>query len=47
MSKIKFAISGTIGSGKSTVLNYLREKGYTVFSCDKYNAYLLKKNNEG
>lgn len=47
MSKRKIAISGTIGSGKSTVLKYLREKGYGVFLCDEYNAYLLEKNNEG
>lgn len=47
MSKRKIAISGTIGSGKSTVLNYLKEKGYAVFSCDEYNAFLLKKDNMG
>ena len=47
MSKRKIAISGTIGSGKSTVLNYLKEKGYAVFSCDEYNAFLLKKGNKG
>ncbi len=33
MKKI-IAITGGIGSGKSTVLAYLREKGYAVFSCD-------------
>ena len=47
MSERKIAISGTIGSGKSTVLNYLKTKGYKVFSCDEYNAFLLKEGNEG
>ena len=46
MSERKIAISGTIGSGKSTVLNYLKTKGYKVFSCDEYNAFLLKEENE-
>ena len=32
---IKVAITGGIGSGKSTVAQYLREKGYPVFSCDE------------
>lgn len=30
----KIAITGGIGSGKSTVSRILREKGFTVFSCD-------------
>lgn len=47
MSKRKIAISGTIGSGKSTVLNYLKSKGYFVFSCDEYNAFLLNKGQQG
>ncbi len=29
------AITGGIGSGKSTVLAYLQTKGYPVFSCDE------------
>ena len=41
---MKIAITGSIGSGKSTVSNYLREKGYEVFDCDEYNAYLLDNN---
>lgn len=44
---MKIAITGTIGSGKSTVCNYLRSLGYEVFSCDDYNSYLLQKGNEG
>ena len=31
----KIAITGGIGSGKSTVLQYLKEKSYIVFSCDE------------
>lgn len=34
MSK-KIAITGGIGSGKSMVLQILREKGYPTFSCDE------------
>ncbi len=44
---MRIAISGTIGSGKSTVCLYLREKGYDVFDCDKVNAKLLEKGEEG
>jgi formamidopyrimidine-DNA glycosylase len=36
------AVSGNIGSGKSTVCAMIREKGYTVLSCDAINAELLK-----
>ncbi len=32
---LKVAITGGIGSGKSTVARYLREKGFSVFSCDE------------
>ncbi|MBR0461567.1 MAG: dephospho-CoA kinase [Erysipelotrichaceae bacterium] len=44
---MKIAITGSIGSGKSTVSEYLRDKGYHVFDCDAYNALLLKRGNEG
>ena len=37
------AVSGNIGSGKSTVCEMIREKGYTVLSCDAINAELLKE----
>ena len=33
-NKIKVAITGGIGSGKSTVAEYLSNMGYSVFSCD-------------
>lgn len=36
----RIAITGGLGSGKSTVLNCLRQKGYPVFSCDEIYAEL-------
>ena len=44
---MKIAISGTIGSGKSEFCNYLRNKGYDVFDCDKENRKLLYKGRKG
>ena len=44
---MKYAITGTIGSGKSEVVLYLKDRGYHVFDCDKYNAFLLEKDNVG
>lgn len=38
---MKIAITGTIGSGKSTVTSYLRNKGHFVFDCDEVNRELL------
>ena len=35
MRKIKIAVTGGIGSGKTTVLTCLKEMGYSVFSCDQ------------
>lgn len=40
-SNIKIAVTGGIGSGKTTVCNIIREKGYTVFSCDEIYAELI------
>lgn len=37
----KIAITGGIGSGKSTVSNILRDKGYPVFSCDDIYAEII------
>ena len=37
---LKIAVTGGIGSGKSQVLAYLKEKAYPVFSCDEINAEL-------
>ena len=38
----KIAITGGIGSGKSTVLNLLRNAGYCCFSCDEIYNDLIK-----
>ena len=35
MKQNKVAITGGIGSGKSTVSSILREMGYVVFDCDE------------
>lgn len=37
----KIAITGGIGSGKSTVCNIIKELGYPVYSCDKIYKELL------
>lgn len=39
--KKKIAITGGIGSGKSTVSNILRDKGYPVYSCDEIYEELI------
>ena len=44
---MKIAITGTIGSGKTAVSEYLRSRGYDVFDCDKVNAQLLEENRQG
>ncbi len=49
MKQSVYAVTGGIGSGKSSVLNIIKEAGYTTFSCDDAvkNAYdnpdVLKK----
>lgn len=40
-NNIKIAVTGGIGSGKTTVCNLIKEKGYPVFSCDEIYAELL------
>ncbi len=40
---LKIAITGGIGSGKSTVANILKELGYQCFSADEIYNNLLKK----
>lgn len=37
----KVAITGGIGSGKSTVAKIIKEQGYVVFSCDEIYAELI------
>ncbi|MBQ7322977.1 MAG: dephospho-CoA kinase [Clostridia bacterium] len=42
MSKKKIAVTGGIGSGKSTVMNYLQTKGFPVFSCDEIYKEIIQ-----
>ncbi len=37
----KIAITGGIGSGKSTLINILKDRGYPTFSCDEINKELI------
>ncbi len=40
----KIAVTGGIGSGKSTVISILKNMGYSVFSCDEiYGEILLEE----
>lgn len=39
----KIAVTGGIGSGKSTVCRILQEQGYPVFSCDEINRTLWQE----
>lgn len=41
----KIAITGGIGSGKSTVAGIIAEYGYAVFSCDEIYSELLQEKN--
>ena len=43
MNNLKVAITGGIGSGKSTLINIIKDLGYKVFSCDEICADLYKK----
>ena len=45
--KTCIAISGTMASGKSTVLSYLKQLGYITINCDIINAELQKINEKG
>lgn len=44
---MKIAVTGSIGSGKSMVCQYLARKGYSLFDCDEENRKLLEKGEEG
>lgn len=39
---VKIAVTGGIGSGKSTVCGLLKEEGYAVFSCDAIYAKMIE-----
>jgi len=41
MNKIRVAITGGIGSGKSTFANYLESKGYVVINADNISKDIL------
>ena len=43
MKNIKIAITGGIGSGKTALINLIKEMGYPVFSCDEICRELYKK----
>ncbi|MDO4378365.1 MAG: bifunctional DNA-formamidopyrimidine glycosylase/DNA-(apurinic or apyrimidinic site) lyase [Erysipelotrichia bacterium] len=40
---IKIAVTGSIGSGKSTVMEYLKNNGYKTVNCDEINRQLLSE----
>ncbi|MBQ7339418.1 MAG: dephospho-CoA kinase [Clostridia bacterium] len=43
MKNVKIAITGGIGSGKTALVNLIKEMGYPVFSCDEICRELYKK----
>ena len=43
LKKYTVAITGGIGSGKSTVASLIKERGFPVFSCDEINRELLSQ----
>lgn len=43
IKEIKIAITGSIGSGKSSVAKIIRDLGYYCFSADDYNHHLMEK----
>lgn len=45
-TQMRIAITGTIGSGKSLVGEYLQSKDFYVFDCDKYNKYLIENDKD-
>jgi len=46
MSTIKVAITGNIGSGKSSFANYISSKGYAVLNADNISKEILSTNEE-
>lgn len=46
MKKV-IGITGSIGSGKSTVSNIIKEMGYQVIDCDKISHLMFNKNRKG
>ena len=44
--KLKIAITGSIGSGKSTFSGIIRDKGFTVLNADDISKEILAENEE-
>jgi dephospho-CoA kinase len=44
--KIKVAVTGNIGSGKSSFCNFLSEKGYPVINADAVSKNILSEDGE-
>ncbi len=44
--KLKIAITGSIGSGKSAFAGFIREKGFTVLNADEISKQILAGNEE-
>jgi len=42
MKKVKIAVTGGIGSGKSTAISYIRDLGFPVFSCDQIYGEIIQ-----
>ncbi len=42
-NKMKIAVTGVIGSGKSTVMKYLKSLGHSCFDCDEYVHKILQR----
>ena len=43
MNKISVAVTGGIGSGKSTVIKYIKTLGYPIFSCDEIYKEIIER----
>ncbi len=46
MKKLKIAITGSIGSGKSAFSQFIREKGFTVLDADEISKKILAEDEE-
>lgn len=46
MKKLKIAITGSIGSGKSAFSKFIREKGFTVLDADEISKKILAEDEE-
>ncbi|MDO4595137.1 MAG: dephospho-CoA kinase [Tissierellia bacterium] len=46
MNQNKIVVTGSIASGKSTLIDLLKQKGYFVISADEINKDLLKEDNK-